>query len=72
MKQADVLIGMEVYCTDAPGSNRSHLWTVDGLEELPTSNGQQHKWRLTRTDVVRGRTESFTTTAISARLRYAN
>ncbi len=71
MKQADVQPGMEVYCTDEPGSRISHLWVVDGLDSLPVSNGQQHKWRLTRTKTVRGVTKTFTITAISARLRYA-
>ena len=72
MKQADVEPGMEVYCTEEPGSNISHLWTVAGLDALPVSNGHQHRWRLTRTKVVRGVSKTFTITAISARLRYAN
>lgn len=70
MKQAEVKSGMQVYTRLA--GNRFQLWVVDGLDELPVSNGQQHKWRLSRMERVNGTMERFTRTAISASLRHAN
>ncbi|MCZ6654846.1 MAG: hypothetical protein O7D91_17695 [Planctomycetota bacterium] len=69
MKQAEVKIGMKVY-KRAAGRNRYQLWTVDGIDELPLSTGQHHKWRLSRVERVDGEMKTFTTVAISASLSH--
>ncbi len=64
MKQADVRIGMKVYCTDWPGSNRSHMWTVK--ERSPRL---RDTWVLTRKITNASKLEELLVTAISRRLR---
>lgn len=71
MKQADVKIGMMVWCKDHVRSKIDNMWLVDGRAELPTSTGLQHKWRLKRQEVIKGELKWFTITATSARLRHA-